>query len=34
MANSKKKGSKNERDVCKFWKEWSGLSFTRVPASG
>lgn len=34
MANGKKKGSKNERDLAKWWKEWSGIEFTRVPASG
>jgi Holliday junction resolvase len=32
--NSKKKGSKNERDVCKWWKEWTGYDFSRVPSSG
>lgn len=32
--NSKKKGSKNERDVCKWWKEWTGFEFSRVPSSG
>lgn len=33
-TNSKKKGNKWERDVCKFFKEWSGYEFSRVPASG
>lgn len=32
--NSKKKGSKNERDVCKWWKNWTSYEFTRVPSSG
>jgi len=34
MANGKKKGNKGEREVAKFWKDWSGLEFSRVPASG
>ncbi|MAO08057.1 MAG: hypothetical protein CL596_05020 [Alteromonas sp.] len=34
MANSKGKGSKNERELCKWWEGWSGLEFNRVPASG
>lgn len=34
MANGKAKGSKNERELAKFWKEWTGLEFARVPASG
>lgn len=34
MANGKAKGSKNERGVAKFWQNWSGLEFSRVPASG
>lgn len=33
-VNSKKKGNKAERDLCKWWKDWSGLEFSRVPASG
>ena len=33
-VNSKKKGSKNERNVCKAMEEWSGYEFARVPASG
>lgn len=33
-VNSKKKGSKWERDVCKFMKEWTGYEFSRTPASG
>lgn len=32
--NSKKKGSRGERDLCKWWKEWTGYEFSRVPASG
>ena len=32
--NGKKKGSKNERNLCKWWQSWSGIEFTRVPASG
>ena len=32
--NSKKKGNKNERNLCNWWKDWSGLEFSRVPASG
>lgn len=34
MANGKKKGSKNERELSKWWQSWTGLEFTRVPASG
>jgi hypothetical protein len=33
-VNGKKKGSKNERNLCKWWQSWSGIEFTRVPASG
>lgn len=32
--NSKAKGSKNERDVCEYLEQWSGLQFRRVPQSG
>lgn len=32
--NSKAKGSKGERDLCKWWKDWTGQEFTRVPSSG
>lgn len=32
--NSKNKGNRNERDLCKFWEEWTGYEFSRVPASG
>jgi len=34
MANSKKKGNKGEREVSKWWEQWTGLEFSRVPASG
>ena len=34
MANSKKKGNKNEREVSKWFQEWTGFEFSRVPASG
>jgi len=34
MANGKKKGSKNERTLSKWFSQWSGYEFTRVPASG
>ena len=33
-VNSKKKGSKWERDICKFMKSWTGYEFSRTPASG
>lgn len=32
--NSKNKGAKNEREVCKVLQEWSGYEFSRVPQSG
>lgn len=32
--NSKKKGAKNEREICKVLQEWSGYEFSRVPQSG
>jgi len=32
--NSKNKGNKNERELCKFWSSWTGYEFARVPASG
>ena len=32
--NSKNKGSRFERAVCKIFQEWSGYEFSRVPASG
>lgn len=34
MANSKKKGSKNERELCKWFKSWTGYEFSRSPSSG
>lgn len=34
MANGKKKGNRGERQVVDFFKEWSGLEFSRVPQSG
>lgn len=32
--NSKKKGSKNERSLCKWFQRWSGYEFSRTPSSG
>jgi len=32
--NSKAKGSRNERDICKLFKDWTGYDFARVPSSG
>lgn len=32
--NSKKKGSRTERDVAKLLKKWSGYDFARTPGSG
>ena len=32
--NSKKKGSKNERELCKLMQDWTGYEFARVPSSG
>lgn len=34
MSNGKKKGAKNERELCKWFQSWSGYEFSRVPASG
>lgn len=34
MANSKAKGNKGERELCKWFQQWTGYPFTRVPASG
>jgi Holliday junction resolvase len=34
MSNSKKKGNKAERELCKWWKDFTGMDFTRIPASG
>lgn len=32
--NSKSKGNRFERAICKFFQEWTGYEFSRVPASG
>ncbi len=32
--NSKAKGSKNERELCKLMQQWTGYDFARVPSSG
>jgi Holliday junction resolvase len=32
--NSRAKGAKNERKVCKTFQEWTGFEFNRTPASG
>jgi Holliday junction resolvase len=32
--NSKKKGNRNERNLCKLWQIWTGWEHNRVPASG
>lgn len=32
--NSKKKGNRFEREVCKFFQSWTGYEFSRVPQSG
>mgnify|MGYP000509336423 CR=1 FL=1 len=32
--NSKNKGNKNERDLAKSMKAWTGFDFERVPSSG
>lgn len=32
--NSKKKGSKNERDISKLFQSWTGYEFSRTPMSG
>jgi Holliday junction resolvase len=34
MANSKQKGNKGEREVAKWWQEWTGMEFARIPSSG
>lgn len=34
MANSKKKGSRFERSVAKFFTKWTGFEFGRTPGSG
>lgn len=32
--NSRSKGNKNERDVCKWFEEWTSYEFSRTPSSG
>jgi Holliday junction resolvase len=32
--NSRQKGSKNEREVCKLMANWTGYEFARTPSSG
>ena len=32
--NSKNKGSRFERTICKWFQDWTGYEFNRVPASG
>ena len=32
--NSRNKGSKNERELAKWFEEWTGYEFSRVPSSG
>lgn len=32
--NSKTKGNRFERTICKYFKEWTGYEFSRVPQSG
>jgi Holliday junction resolvase len=32
--NSRTKGSKNERDLAKLFKTWTGKDFARTPSSG
>lgn len=33
-VNSKQKGGRFERAICKWFTEWTGYEFNRVPASG
>lgn len=33
-VNGKQKGSRFERVICKWFTEWTGYEFNRVPASG
>ena len=33
-VNGKKKGSRFERVICKWFTDWTGYEFNRVPASG
>ncbi|MEG1415380.1 MAG: hypothetical protein RSC49_02130 [Clostridium sp.] len=32
--NSRNKGSRNERNLSKWWEKWTGFEFGRVPSSG
>lgn len=32
--NSKAKGNRAERELCKWWKDWSSFDFSRTPSSG
>jgi len=34
MVNSRRKGSKNERKIAYWFKEWTGYDFARTPSSG
>lgn len=34
MINSKKKGNRNERLCASVMSDWTGIKFTKVPASG
>lgn len=34
MSNGKKKGNKGERELCKWFEQWTGFEFSRIPASG
>lgn len=34
MVNSKNKGNRFERTICKWFQQWTGYEFSRVPASG
>lgn len=34
MTDSRKKGSRNERNVAKLMQDWSGYEFARTPQSG
>jgi len=34
MVNSRRKGSKNERDVARLMFKWTGYEFARTPQSG
>lgn len=33
-VNSKQKGGRFERSICKWFTQWTGYEFNRVPASG